>query len=196
MQSFKTDSTGAFCTSGGWIDLAPYLKRDKIDINLFPKPVQYYTQSAGTRCAMPMLADTYGLYYNKALFAKAGITSPPKTVAELAADAKKLTTRKPNGALDVVGFDPYIVLYESAAAHFGPMWGAKWTDAQGHSALAQGGQWANFLTWQKSLIDFYGYDKLVRWQAGSGDEFARVERLRAWQARDADRRRVPRGVHR
>jgi multiple sugar transport system substrate-binding protein len=172
MQSFKTDSTGAFCTSGGWIDLAPYIKQDKIDINVFPKAVQYYTQSGGTRCAMPMLADTYGLYYNKALFAKAGIKAPPRTVSELAADAKKLTTRKGDGSLDVVGFDPYIVFYESAAAHFGPMWGAKWTDAQGHSALSKGGRWASLLNWQKSLIDFYGYDKLVRWQAGSGDEFS------------------------
>jgi multiple sugar transport system substrate-binding protein len=26
--------------------------------------------------------------------------------------------------------------------------------------------------WQKKLIDWYGYDKLVRWQAGTGDEFS------------------------
>ena len=172
MQSFKTDSTGSFCKAGAWIDLSPLIKRDKIDINNFPSAVQYYTQSGGTRCAMPMLADTYGLYWNKDMFAKAGIKSPPKTISELTAAAKKLTTRKPDGSLDVVGFDPYIVFYESASAHFGPSWGAKWTDDAGKSALSKGGQWAKFLDWQKKLIDWYGYDKLVKWQAGSGDEFS------------------------
>ena len=28
------------------------------------------------------------------------------------------------------------------------------------------------MTWQKGLIDFYGYDKLRRWQAGAGEEFS------------------------
>ena len=28
------------------------------------------------------------------------------------------------------------------------------------------------LTWQKSLVDYYGYDNLVKWQAGVGDEFS------------------------
>ena len=28
------------------------------------------------------------------------------------------------------------------------------------------------MKWQKGLIDFYGYDKLRRWQAGAGEEFS------------------------
>jgi multiple sugar transport system substrate-binding protein len=36
---------------------------------------------------MPFLADAYGLYYNKKMFAAAGITDPPKTLTELADDA-------------------------------------------------------------------------------------------------------------
>jgi multiple sugar transport system substrate-binding protein len=28
------------------------------------------------------------------------------------------------------------------------------------------------MQWQKGLIDFYGFDKLRRWQAGAGDEFS------------------------
>jgi ABC-type sugar transport system, periplasmic component len=33
---------------------------------------------------MPFLADAYGLYYNKKMFAAAGIANPPKTFSELA----------------------------------------------------------------------------------------------------------------
>ena len=32
--------------------------------------------------------------------------------------------------------------------------------------------WTEFLNWQKNLVDYYGYDKLTRSQAGAGDEFS------------------------
>ena len=84
-----------------------------------------------------MLADTYGLYYNKDLFKKAGITSPPKTISELTADAKKLTVARRQRQLKVVGYDPAQGFYENAPAHYGPLFGAEWVDGQGKSSLAQ-----------------------------------------------------------
>jgi multiple sugar transport system substrate-binding protein len=170
-QSFTADNTGAFCNSGGWIDLKPYLQRDKIDESMFGATSAEYTKYKNTRCALPMLADVYGLYYNKALFKQAGITSPPKTMSELTADAKKLTQKNADGSLKVVGFDPAQGFYENAPAHYGPLFGAKWVDDQGKSALAAGG-WDEFLKWSKDLIDFYGYNELTRWQSGAGDEFS------------------------
>src|SRR6202050_2692443 len=41
--------------------------------------------------AVPLYSTAYALYYNKALFAQAGITGPPATWADLIADGKKLT---------------------------------------------------------------------------------------------------------
>src|SRR4051812_12433525 len=67
MQSFSTDNTGSFCGSGAWIDLKPYMDRDKISVGSFPSAVQSYTTFGGKRCALPMMADVYGLYYNKAM---------------------------------------------------------------------------------------------------------------------------------
>ena len=170
-QSFTADNTGAFCSSGGWIDLKPYMDKSQLDAGMFPKAVQDYTQYQGKRCALPMLADTYGLYYNKELFAKAGITAPPKTMSELTADAKKLTV--PEGSsFKVVGFDPAQGFYENAPAHYGPLFGATWVDANNKSVLSKQPGWVEFMKWQKELIDFYGFDKLRRWQAGAGDEFS------------------------
>jgi multiple sugar transport system substrate-binding protein len=171
VQSFTADNTGAFCNSGGWIDLKDYMARDKLDESMFPPAAREYTKYKDIRCSLPMLADTYGLYYNRKLFEQAGISAPPKTMSELTADAKKLTTRKPDGSLDVVGFDPAQGFYENAPAHYGPLFGAKWVDDQGRSALAAGG-WDEFLKWSKDLVDFYGYDQLTRFQAGAGDEFS------------------------
>ena len=42
--------------------------------------------------AVPLYSLAYGLYYNKAQFAAAGISGPPTTWAQFDADAKKLTT--------------------------------------------------------------------------------------------------------
>src|SRR5258708_25598100 len=50
--------------------------------SMFPKTSQYYTQYKGKRCALPLLADVYGFYYNKKMFKAAGLTSPPKTRSE------------------------------------------------------------------------------------------------------------------
>ena len=82
------------------------MKKDSIDASMFPPAPRYYTQYEGKRCALPLLADDYGLYYNKKLFKAAGIKSPPKTMSELAADAKKLTVRDKSGKIKVAGFDP------------------------------------------------------------------------------------------
>ena len=164
--------TGAYCSNGAWIDLADYMKQDGLSDDVFPEVPRQYSQFEGTRCALPMLADVYGLYYNKDLLAKAGIDSPPQTVSQLMDDAKKLTERNPDGSLKVVGLDPFDGFYENVAAHWAPQWGVDWVDESGKSNLAAQPGWADMLRWQKELIDWYGYDNLVRWQASAGDEFS------------------------
>src|SRR5260221_6762786 len=57
VSSFNSYNVGNYCGSGGWIDLAPYLKQDKIDSSMFPPAPRYYTQYNGKRCALPLLAD-------------------------------------------------------------------------------------------------------------------------------------------
>jgi len=48
----------------------------------------------GVQYAAPLDVNMHGLYYNKDLLAKAGIKTPPRTGAELIADAIKLTVDK------------------------------------------------------------------------------------------------------
>src|SRR5215813_11396165 len=93
---------------------APYISRDKIILNDIPTPVRNYTAYQGKRCTMPFLADAYGLYYNKKMFAAAGIANPPKTLTELATDAKALTKLNGDGSIKVAGFDPLYGFYENS----------------------------------------------------------------------------------
>src|SRR5919198_5791973 len=172
VSSFNSYNVGTYCSSGGWIDLGPLLKASHIDPNIFPAATRYYTQYKGTRCALPMLADTYGLYYNKKLFRKAGIKSPPKTMDELAADAKKLTQRDSSGKIKVAGYDPLIGFYENVPERYITAFGGKWLDSKNHSTIGSDPAWSRFGRWQKKLVDWYGYNKLVKFQTSLGDEFS------------------------
>jgi multiple sugar transport system substrate-binding protein len=169
---FESANVGTYCSSGAWVDLASYIKKDKVDVNIFPSAARYYTQYKGKRCAMPLLADVAGLYYNKKMFRAAGLTGPPKTIEQLTAYAKKLTKRDKNGNLKVVGFDPFIGWYTNSNDRFIGMFGGKWVDSSGKSILAKDPAWAKLLRWQKSLVDWYGHDKLVKFHAAEGDEYS------------------------
>jgi multiple sugar transport system substrate-binding protein len=170
--SYSTDQIGKFCSTGAWQDLTPYVERDKVDLNQIPQVVRDYTQFQGKRCSMPMLSDTYGLYYNKKLLAAAGYTEPPKTVSELRDMAKKLTTLDAKGNIAQAGFVPTFGFYENAPAHFAPTFGATWFNSDGKSNIGTDPAWASMMTWQKSMVDDFGYDKWARFTAGAGQEFS------------------------
>jgi len=160
------------CSSGAWQDLQPYIDRDQVDMGQFPASAVAFTEYGDVRCAMPFTADSYGLYYNTDLFAKAGITSPPKTWSQMTADVKKLTVFNPDGSIKVAGFVPWMGYYETNPVTLGVPAGATWYDADGKSALATDPHWAALLQWQKSLVDFYGADNLAKFVAGQGNEFS------------------------
>ncbi|MFL5952192.1 MAG: extracellular solute-binding protein [Gaiellaceae bacterium] len=175
VSSFTSANVGSYCKSGAWIDLKPLLSKDHLDVNVFPKTSQYYTQYNGKRCALPLLADVYGFYYNKTMFKAAGIKSPPKTMSQLTADAKKLTKRAKNGSLKVVGYDPFLGFYAGNTpdlSTYAPLFGAKYINGSGHSVLATDPAWSRMLKWQKSLVDWYGYKNLQKFDAGAADEFS------------------------
>ena len=175
VSSFTSANVGVYCGTGAWIDLSPFLKKDNVDMTQFPKTTLYYTQYKNKRCALPLLADSYGLYYNKAMFAKAGLKGPPKTFTQLSQYAKKLTQTGAGGKIKVAGFDPYWGFYSGNFAdmtNYAPLFGATYLDGKGKAVLASRFAWSKLLRWQKKLVDYYGYDKLTRFNAGLGDEFS------------------------
>lgn len=170
--SYSTDIVGKFCSSGAWRDLASYIQRDKVDLGQLPDTVRSYTEYHGKRCAMPFLADTYGLYYNKKMLTDAGFTSPPKTTTELAEMSKKLTKRAADGTIEVAGFVPLLNFYEHDPSHVGPSWDLQWLTQDEKSAIGSDPDWPEMLKWQKDLVDWYGFDQLQKFTAGLGDEFS------------------------
>ena len=170
--SYSTDIVGKFCSSGAWRDLSSYLNRDRVDLGQFPDTVRSYTEYKGKRCAMPVLADTYGLYYNKKLLADAGYSAPPKTTSELADMAKKLTKRSADGTIDVAGYVPLLHFYENTPNHTAAAWDASWLTADEKSAIGNDPDWLDMLRYHQDLVSWFGFDQLQKFTAGLGDEFS------------------------
>ncbi len=169
--SFESDAFSATEAVDRLVDLAPLLHRDGISEAEFVPATLAYTGDDRGRWALPLLADTYGLLYNRALFAEAGISAPPRTIDELTELAKRLTIRNPDGSLRVVGFDPTIGFYENSVAALGHLFGARW-QVDGRSSLSADPAWARFLRWQRELVEWYGRADLDAFHARIGEEFS------------------------
>jgi multiple sugar transport system substrate-binding protein len=71
--------------------IAPYLKTAKIKSSAFPRGRWADVVVNGVHYGAPVFSQPTMLFYNKALFAAAGITHPPTTKAQFISDAQKLT---------------------------------------------------------------------------------------------------------
>jgi multiple sugar transport system substrate-binding protein len=152
--SFTTDDVGTYCSTGEWINLKQDLAAAQIDTaKTFPAPLIHYTQYQGDQCALPLENDAYGLYYNKTLLSAAGITTPPKTLSELQADALKLTVKNPDGSFKQIGFFPSFAYFEQVPGHFTSTFHLTWQSADHKSQLATDPGFTAMANWQKGLKD-------------------------------------------
>lgn len=157
------------CNAGELTHLAAEEKASGINGSTYAAATERFLSQRVHDCAVPQLGDADGLYYNKSEFAAAGITSPPRTLSELTADAEKLTTYNQDGSIRVAGYVPLIGFYDNYDTSYASIDGSQWFDESGHANLASDPLWTELLTWQRGLIDAIGYDKLNRFAAEAGD---------------------------
>lgn len=172
VSSFTTSNVGKFCSSGAFLDLKPFIEKSKLDLDaIVPEPMLDYTQFEGTRCALPLLGDAYGLYYDKDAFEAAGVEQPPKTWSEFAEVAKKLTKTKGDG-YERLGFMPNYHGYETVVDHYMSQWDHAYFDADGKSNIAGDPAFAEMFTYQKKLVDdLGGFARLEKYRNTFGDEW-------------------------
>ncbi|MFF4982782.1 ABC transporter substrate-binding protein [Streptomyces sp. NPDC001046] len=172
ISSFTTNNVGKFCSSGALVDLDPFFAKSGIDPEkTFPKAMNEYTQFEGNRCAVPLLGDAYGLYYNKTAFEKAGITAPPKTWSEFERVAKKLTIRR-GETYEQLGFMPNYHGWETTTEHYLGQFSPTYFDKDGKSNVGKDPAFKKAFTLQKKLVDTLGgYRRLETYRAKLGDEW-------------------------
>ncbi|HEY2278775.1 MAG TPA: extracellular solute-binding protein, partial [Streptosporangiaceae bacterium] len=113
------------------------------------------TGAAGkTPVAVPIYSLAYGLYYNKAEFKAAGITSPPATWDQVVADGKKLT-KGGNYGLAIEGANPSENIHNVFV--LSKQKGGSFFDAQGNPTFTTAANVAAVQQW----VNFMGTDKIV-----------------------------------
>jgi multiple sugar transport system substrate-binding protein len=173
VSSFTTDNVGEFCSSHVFADLTPFMAKSHINPEkTFPSALLDYTQYKGDQCSLPLLSDSYGLYYNKDDFKAAGISGPPKTLSQFKADAIKLT-KSSGDSFSQLGFMPDYHGYETTVSHYAALWNPTYFTPDGKSNAANDPALAAMYPWQKSMVEALGgYAKLERYRSTFGDEFS------------------------
>ncbi len=90
--SFDNPDFALFSSRGAMLDITDRVAASEVikAENYFEGPLNSVTWD-GRLYGIPKYTDTIGVFYNKDLFAKAGITEPPTTWAQFAEYAEKLT---------------------------------------------------------------------------------------------------------
>lgn len=174
VSSFTTNNVGQYCDSGMWADLDPFMKKTGLDKHkVFPKTLLDYTSYRGNQCALPLLADAFGMYYNKDAYKKAGIEHPPRTMSEFAEVSKKLTIRSGKNSYKQVGYLPNFRFYQNSPDRLFAQWGPKYFDAEGDSRLAEDPSTYEFFKTARQLAAVQGgFNDLERFRLTFGDEMS------------------------
>ncbi|GAA3389593.1 ABC transporter substrate-binding protein [Cryptosporangium minutisporangium] len=104
--------------------------------------------------AVPLYSLAYSLYYNKKMFAEAGIANPPTTWEQLVADGKKLTK---DGKWGLAIEGAHVSENAHHAFTFSQQYGGEWFDASGKPTFDTQ-QNAQAI---KRYIDFIAVDKIT-----------------------------------
>lgn len=168
--SFDNPDFAMFSSRGAMLDIT-----DRIAASTVIKADNYYAGPLnsvsweGKYFGIPKYTDTIGVFYNKDLFAKAGITEPPKTWDQLAEYAEKLT----DPANNVYGVTFSARAGEEGTFQFLPliqMSGGSYTDVNTDGAIAALELWKKIIDngWaSKDVLSLGQWDSTGTFNSGN-----------------------------
>ncbi len=141
--------------TGAFLPITPQIMSQIGDTGRFLPGALAATGASGKPpVGVPIYSTAYGLYYNKAEFAAAGITSAPTTWEQLIADGQKLTHGSQWGLTLEAAQTPENA---HAAFVFSEQQGGSWFDSSGNPTFTTSANVAAI----KELVGFMGTDKIT-----------------------------------
>jgi multiple sugar transport system substrate-binding protein len=117
---------------------------------------------------LPFNTDARALFWNKALFAEAGLSEPPKTVAEFDAMAEQLTKGTRESGYEQIGFIPWQGNWRVTG--WGWSSGANYWDPDAEQIHMNGEEIVAGLEWEGTYAQKYGVEELTAFtQAIAGE---------------------------
>jgi multiple sugar transport system substrate-binding protein len=151
------DPVGAYHAQGLLEPLAPWIEATEIELDdVYPAPLARCEVEDGAYACLPWGCDVYALFWNKRLFAAAGLDPqrPPRTMEELAAYAERLTLRDASGEIIQIGFLPDFP--RSNTDLYLRMVGGAWYGDDAGTLTVNAQPAIDALTWQRQVFDAYG----------------------------------------
>ncbi|MED1201800.1 ABC transporter substrate-binding protein [Heyndrickxia acidicola] len=161
---YDQDNVASWSSKGAMTPLDDFMKKDHYDTSDFLPAALKAVQYNDKTYALPIVMNTWMLYYNKDLFKKAGIANPPQTMQELKADADKLSIVDKKGNLERIGLwpeqDPTMYMFSFDGSIWDPAKKEITPDNPGFKATVQ---------FYKDMWDKYGSSNLDRYGSGLGN---------------------------
>jgi multiple sugar transport system substrate-binding protein len=157
----SADLVGAYNRQGLVEALDRWIQASDIDLDdIYPASLAQCRGPDGATHCLPWGGDVDALFWNKDLFAAAGLDPerPPQTMEELVECAKKLTIRDEKGALSQVGFIPDFP--RSHAELYARMFGGAFYGDGGAELTANSQPVVDALGWQRQFYSIYAPEDL------------------------------------
>lgn len=161
------NGVGSWAAKGILEPLDSYIKADNLDLSDFVPAALDQMKYNGQIYSLPIAVHDFELLYNKTEFAAAGISEPPKTTEELAADIAKLTKVDGSGNITQLGLGNPDT--GTTLTTLGYAFGGTWDGADGKTPSPQDpGNIAALKFYQDNVVNKYGAAKVQKFTAGWG----------------------------
>ncbi|GIP33639.1 ABC transporter substrate-binding protein [Paenibacillus sp. J2TS4] len=150
---------------GAMTPLDDYIAESQVDMDDFIPTAMETSQYDGTTYAIPLAMHVYLLFYNKDIFAEAGLDGPPETISELMEYADKLTVMNDDGRIERLGFFPSVDpnFYTMTFTYGGRFW-----DADKKEVTPEDPGFKQSMQFAKDIWDKYGAENLDRFATSLG----------------------------
>lgn len=153
-------NVAGLAANGAVMALDDFIARDGYDTSDFNGAAMELCSYQDKLYGLPLNAMINMIYYNKAAFEKAGVTSLPTTMEELFDTACALTVTDENGAIQQLGWpwmkDPTPVEMFMLAAQFG----GSWVSEDGKTATCDSAAILEAYDYFMRYVDKYGRDNI------------------------------------
>lgn len=165
LDNFQVPSWAA---QGALVPLDSLMKPANVTLNGIYSWAQAGGKYKNSTYSLPYNGDARALFYNKDLFKAAGLdpNSPPSTIAELEADADKLTIK--NGStFKQVGFIPWLAAGKPIYT-WGWSFGGDFYDSSKNVLTISNAKNIEALQWETNFASKYGLKDFVNFASGLG----------------------------
>lgn len=152
----------SWASRGVMLPLDSYIKKDNYDFDDYIPTAKSAVQYKEKTYALPIVMNTWMLYYNKDILKKAGFDGPPETIQQLKEYDKKIS-KVNNGRIERLGIWPAQTPYMWVHAFGGKLW-----DPEKKEVTPKDPGFVKTMELNKEMWDRYGTKALDRLSAGSG----------------------------